>query len=101
MEINLTAILEQTDRIPTSGDAACTVAGMSNSFYTQVKLHDKSVNLQKTIFLHLLIGVGGGGAGLINRRSCKTYKNTIRSSMSVLLTPSHSPKRSSQPDSSL
>lgn len=60
MEINLTEILEETDRIPTSGDAACTVAGMLNSFYTQVdgsvKSHDKCVNLQKNIFLHLLVG---------------------------------------------
>lgn len=57
MEINFTEILEETDRIPTSGDAACTVAGMLNSFYTQVdvsvKSHDKCVNLQKNIFLHL------------------------------------------------
>lgn len=60
--LNLTEILEETDRIPTSGDAACAVAGMSNSFYTQVdgsvKLHDKCNFSQIRVFDGLVLAPG-------------------------------------------
>lgn len=63
------------------GDAACTVAGMLNSFYTQVdgpvKSHDKCVNLQKNIFLHLLIGAWGGG-GLLIEEAVKPIKIQLK-----------------------